>query len=328
MQSAILSRGMALICAVTIQCAVTDLAVAKKSQFISIGTGGVAGVYFPTGGAICRLVNKQRKRHRIRCSVESTGGSIYNLNAIREGDLDFGVVQSDWQYHAYKGTSKFQSKGADTALRAVFSIHPEPVTVMAQDGSGIKHIKDIRGRRFNIGNVGSGTRGTWEILERALGWKRSDLKHASELKSGDMSQALCEDKFDAFISLVGHPSASTEEAVASCNAKLVDVSGGAIDGLVRDNSYYRYATIPGGLYKGNPNDIKTYGVGATLVTSAGTAEVVVYELVMAVFKSFKRFRKLHPALKHLKKTEMVKDGLSAPLHAGAEKAFKELGLLQ
>lgn len=328
MQSAILSKGMALIAIVTIGFAASSPAVAKKSQFISIGTGGVAGVYFPTGGAICRLVNKQRKRHHIRCSVESTGGSIDNLNAIRDGELDFGVVQSDWQFHAFKGSSEFQSKGANEALRAVFSIHPEPVTVMARDGSGIKHIKDVKGRRFNIGNVGSGTRGTWEILERALGWKRSDLKQASELKSGDMSQALCEDKFDAFISLVGHPSASTQEAVASCNAKLVAVTGAAVDKLVKENPYYRYATIPGGLYKGNPRDIKTYGVGATLVTTAETSETVVYEMVMAVFKNFKRFRTLHPALKHLKEKEMVKDGLSAPLHAGAEKAFKELGLLK
>ncbi|MGR3518992.1 MAG: TAXI family TRAP transporter solute-binding subunit, partial [Roseovarius sp.] len=96
---------------------------AQAEEFITIGTGGVTGVYYPTGGAICRLVNKGRKDHGIRCSVESTGGSIYNIKTIRAGELEFGVAQSDWQYHAYNGTSKFSDEGAFKGLRAVFSVH-------------------------------------------------------------------------------------------------------------------------------------------------------------------------------------------------------------
>ena len=307
--------------------ALSGAAIGAEKRFVSIGTGGVTGVYYPTGGAICRLMNKERKRHGIRCSVESTGGSIYNLNTIRAGELEFGVVQSDWQYHSYNGTNKFKDKGAFKDLRAVFSVHPEPVTVLARRDGGIKNISDVKGKRFNIGNVGSGTRGTWEVLEAALGWKRGDLKLASELKSAEMSQALCDNKIDGYFWLVGHPSASTEEAVASCNARLVNVTGPAVDKLVKDNSYYRYATIPGGMYKGNDEDVKTYGVGATFVSSAKVADDVVYEMVMAVFKNFDTFRKLHPAFKNLKKEEMIKDGLSAPLHPGAEKAYKELGLM-
>lgn len=299
-----------------------------QKRFVSIGTGGVTGVYYPTGGAICRLMNKDRKRHGIRCSVESTGGSIYNLNTIRAGELEFGVVQSDWQYHAYNGTSKFKDKGAYKDLRAVFSVHPEPVTVLARRDAGIKTLTDVKGKRHNIGNPGSGTRGTWEVLEAALGWKRGDLKLASELKSAEMSQALCDNKIDSYFWLVGHPSASTKEAVASCNAVLVDVSGPVVDKLVKEKPYYRYATIPGGMYQGNPDDVKTYGVGATFVTRADVPEDVVYELVMAVFKNMDTFRKLHPAFRNLKREEMAKDGLSAPLHAGAAKAYKELGLIK
>ncbi|MCG8563326.1 MAG: TAXI family TRAP transporter solute-binding subunit [Hyphomicrobiales bacterium] len=299
-----------------------------QKRFVSIGTGGVTGVYYPTGGAICRLMNKDRKRHGIRCSVESTGGSIYNLNTIRAGELEFGVVQSDWQYHAYNGTSKFKDKGAYKDLRAVFSVHAEPVTVLARRDAGIKTLTDVKGKRHNIGNPGSGTRGTWEVLEAALGWKRGDLKLASELKSAEMSQALCDNKIDSYFWLVGHPSASTKEAVASCNAVLVDVSGPVVDKLVKEKPYYRYATIPGGMYQGNPDDVKTYGVGATFVTRADVPEDVVYELVMAVFKNMDTFRKLHPAFRNLKPEEMAKDGLSAPLHAGAAKAYKELGLIK
>ena len=156
-----------------------------QQQFVSIGTGGVTGVYYPTGGAICRLVNKNRKKHGIRCSVESTGGSIYNLNTVRSGELEFGVAQSDWQFHAYNGTSKFKDKGPFKKLRSVFSVHAEPVTLLARRDSGINNITDVKGKRLNIGNPGSGTRGTWEVLEKIHGWKRSDLKLASSMKSSE-----------------------------------------------------------------------------------------------------------------------------------------------
>ena len=298
---------------------------AAEQQFISIGTGGVTGVYYPTGGAICRLVNKSRKEHGIRCSVESTGGSIYNLNTIRSGELEFGVVQSDWQHHAYNGTSKFEDQGPYEDLRAVFSVHPEPVTVLAQKDSGIKNITDAKGKRFNIGNPGSGTRGTWEVLEQALGWSRDDLKLATEVKSAEMAQALCDDKFDAYFWLVGHPSASTQEAISTCDAVLVNAVDPAIDKLVEDNAFYRKATIPAGTYPGQEADVQTYGVGATFVTSTDVPDDAVYVLVKAVFENFDDFKKLHPAFANLKEEEMIKDSLSAPLHPGAEKYYKERG---
>lgn len=300
-------------------------ASAAEQQFITIGTGGVTGVYYPTGGAICRLVNKGRKAHGIRCSVESTGGSIYNINTIRAGELDMGVAQSDWQYHAYNGTSKFADAGAFKDLRAVFSVHAEPVTILARADGGIKNVTDLKGKRVNIGNAGSGTRGTWEVMEEALGWTRSDLKLAAELKSAETGQALCDNKIDAYFWLVGHPSALTKESVASCGAVLVNATGPAIDKLVADNSYYRKATIPGGMYSSNPEDVNTFGVGATFVSSTAVSDDVVYEVVKAVFENFGDFKKLHPAFGHLKETEMVKDGLSAPIHGGAAKYYKEKG---
>ncbi|WP_114285728.1 TAXI family TRAP transporter solute-binding subunit [Candidatus Halocynthiibacter alkanivorans] len=298
--------------------------VFAQEQFVSIGTGGVTGVYYPTGGAICRLVNKNRKETGIRCSAESTGGSIYNINTIKAGELEFGVAQSDWQFHAYNGTSKFEEAGAFEKLRSVFSIHAEPVTVIARDDSGIENISDVMGKRMNIGNPGSGTRGTWEVLEAALGWERSDLALAAEMKSAETGAAVCDGKIDAYFWLVGHPSALTQESLASCAAHLVNVTGPAIDKLIADNPYYRSATIPAGMYN-NAEDITTFGVGATFVTSADVPEEVVYIIVKAVFDNFDQFRKLHPAFANLKPEEMIRDGLSAPLHAGAIKYYKEQG---
>ena len=301
--------------------------VVSADTFVTIGTGGVTGVYYPTGGAICRLVNKGRKNHGIRCSVESTGGSVYNLNTIRAGELDMGVAQSDWQYHAYNGTSKFKDKGANKDLRAVFSVHPEPFTVVARADSGIKTFSDLKGKRVNVGNPGSGQRGTMEVVMGALGWKMSDFKLASELKSAEQSKALCDNKIDAMVFTVGHPSGSIKEATTTCDAVIVEVSGAAVDKLVNENPYYRHATIPGGMYRGSDSDVKTFGVGATFVSSTNVTNDVIYQVVKAVFENFDQFKKLHPAFAVLDKKAMVKDGLSAPLHDGAAKYYKEAGLL-
>jgi len=298
-----------------------------ETQFVTIGTGGVTGVYYPTGGSICRLVNKTRKEHGIRCSVESTAGSVYNLNTIAAGELDMGVAQSDWQYHAYHGTSKFEKQGANKDLRAVFSVHPEPFTVVARADSGIKDFMDLKGKRVNIGNPGSGQRGTMEVVMKALGWTKADFKLASELKSAEQSKALCDNKIDAIVFTVGHPSGSIKEAVTSCDSVLVPVTGKVIDKLVKDNDYYRTATIPGGMYRGTATDTKTFGVGATFVTSSKVPVNVIYNVCKAVFGNFKDFKKLHPAFANLQKKEMIKDGLSAPLHKGAVKYYKEAGLM-
>ena len=300
---------------------------AADQKFITIGTGGVTGVYYPTGGAICRLVNKGRKTHGVRCSVESTGGSVYNLNTIRAGELDMGVAQSDWQYHAYNGTSKFKDKGPFKELRAVFSVHPEPFTVVARADSGVKSFQDLKGKRVNIGNPGSGQRGTMEVVMAALGWNKGDFALASELKSAEQSAALCDNKIDAMVFTVGHPSGSIKEATTTCESVIVEVSGPEIDRLVADNDYYRKATIPGGMYRGNGSDVQTFGVGATFVSSTQTADDVVYAVVKSVFENFDDFKKLHPAFANLKKEEMVKDGLSAPVHDGAAKYYSEAGLM-
>lgn len=304
------------------------MTAAAAEDFITIGTGGVTGVYYPTGGAICRLVNKDRKDHGVRCSVESTGGSVYNINTIREGELQFGVAQSDWQYHAYNGTSKFEDKGKFENLRAVFSVHPEPFTVVARADSGIASFADLKGKRVNVGNPGSGSRGTMEVVMSALGWSMDDFSLATELKSSEQSAALCDNQVDAIVFTVGHPSGTIQEATTSCDSVIVEVTGDKVQKLIDDNSFYRTAKIPGSMYRGNDDDVTTFGVGATFVSSADVSEKVVYTLVKSVFENFDAFKGLHPAFANLEPKDMISAGLSAPLHDGAAKYYKEKGWLK
>ena len=308
--------------------AIGALAAAPDAQaqqkFITIGTGGVTGVYYAAGGAICRLVNKDRKAHGIRCSVESTGGSVFNINTIKAGELDMGVAQSDVHYNAAKGLAQFKD-GAFTELRAVMSLHPEPVTVLARKEANIRSFADFKGKRFNVGNPGSGTRASLEELIGTMGWKLSDFGLASELKADEHGPALCDGKIDGFFYLVGHPSANIQDPTTSCGAKLVPVTGPAVELLVKDKPYYAKATIPGGLYPGNPQATETYGVLATFVSSSKVPADTIYAVVKAVYDNFDEFKKLHPALAVLNPQNMVKDGLSAPLHEGALKYYREKG---
>lgn len=299
-----------------------------QQRFITIGTGGVTGVYYAAGGAICRLVNKDRAKHNIRCSVESTGGSVFNVNTIRAGELDLGFAQSDVQFNAARGLGPFQQGGAHGDLRAVFSVHPEPVTVLARKEANIARLDDLKGKRFNIGNPGSGTRAAAEELIAALGWKMSDFSLASELKADEHGPALCDGKIDAFLFAVGHPSANIQDPTTACGARLVSVTGAAVDRLVAEKPFYAKATIPGGLYPNNPNATQTYGVIATLVASSKTPPDVVYTVVKQVFDNFDEFKRLHPALANLNPEDMIKNGLSAPLHEGAVRFYREKGWMR
>jgi len=298
-----------------------------QQKYMTIGTGGVTGVYYAAGGAICRLVNKDRKLHGIRCSVESTGGSVFNINTIKAGELDLGVAQSDVHYNAAKGLSQFKD-GALAELRAVMSLHPEPFTVLARKELNAKSFADFKGKRFNVGNPGSGTRSSMEELLGAMGWKMQDFSLASELKADEHGAALCDGKIDGFFYGVGHPSANIQDPTTSCGAKLVSLTGPAVDRLVKEKPYFGYATIPGGLYPNNPQETRTFGVLATLVSSSRVPADMVYTAVKAIFDNFDEFKKLHPALAILKPEAMVKDGLSAPLHDGAAKYYSEKGWLK
>jgi len=300
-------------------------AAVAQQKFVTIGTGGVTGVYYAAGGAICRLMNKDRAKHGIRCSVESTAASVYNVNTIKAGELDFGVAQSDVQYTAVKGLAQFKDGGPHADLRAVFSVYPEPLTVVARKEAGVTKFEDFKGKRFNVGNPGSGTRATIDMLMGALGMKTSDFTLTSELKPDEHGAALCDNKIDGFAYVVGSPAANIQDPTTTCGAKLVPISGPAVDKLVKEYPYFAHATIPGGMYPGNPDATKTFGVTASFVTSAKVPDAVVYAMVSAVFDNFEDFKKLHPAFANIDPKDMISSGLSAPLHPGAVKYYKEKG---
>lgn len=293
--------------------------------FVTIGTGGQTGVYYQVGGAICRLVNRGTKDHDIKCT-HTTGGSVANINGIRAGDLDLGVAQSDWQFHAYNGTApdKFPD-GKFEELRAVFSVHPEPFTVVARADSGIEKFEDLVGKRVNIGNPGSGARATFEVVMKEMGWTNESFTLAAELKSSEQAAALCDNKVDAIVFTVGHPAGTIKEATTSCDSKLINVNNDTIKSLAEGADFYAMATIPAGLYTGTPDAIETFGVGATFVASSKTSPDVVYQMTKAVFDNFKRFKKMHPAFNNLEEANMITNNLSAPLHEGALRYYKERG---
>lgn len=310
-----------------------DTQAASKKTFIAIGTGGPTGVYFVTGNAICRMVHraaaegrKSGRKHGIRCSAPSTGGSNYNIGQIRDGELDFGVAQSDWQHHAFNGSGGPWKGKAYKKLRALFSVHPEPFQIIAGKNSGINGWDDLKGKKVNIGNPGSGQRGSMELMMAKAGWTKKSFKLAAELTSTEQSKALCDGKIDAYVYSVGVPNSGVSIATDGCGARIVNFNNDIAKSFVTStNPFYAWANIKKGTYKSTTSDVMTWGVKATFVTSTDTPENVVYEVVRAVFENIGEFKKLHAAYKYLDPKSMIKDGLSAPLHPGAIKYYKEKG---
>lgn len=301
-------------------------AMAQEEKFITIGTGGQTGVYYVVGQSVCRLVNRLEDAN-IKCNAPSTGGSVANVNGIKSGELDMGVVQSDVQYQAYNGTGNFEGDAYEE-LRAVFRVHGEPLTMLARADAGIEGLDDLEGKRVNIGNPGSGQRNTMEVVMDAKGWTMDTFSLASQLDAAEQAAALSDNNIDAMVYVVGHPNGSLQEATTTVDARLVPLEGPVIDQIVEEHPYYSMSTIPGGLYKGNPDDVPTFGVAATFVTDTNTDDEVVYQTVKAIFDNFDRFKRLHPAFGNLDPQEMVSSGLSAPLHEGAARYYREQGWIE
>ncbi|WGE46408.1 TAXI family TRAP transporter solute-binding subunit [Actinobacillus equuli] len=298
-------------------------AQAEQTQ-IKLGTGSDTGLYFVTGNAICQFVN--RSENHTACKPLASDASVDNLNKIANGQLEMGIVQSDWQYHAYHGTSSFEGKQNDK-LRAIFSIYPEPFTLVVRNDSAIQSVDDLQGKKVNVGVDGSGTQATMNVLLKTKGWTEANFKEALKLTPAEMGKALCEKDVDAISYNVGHPNAALKETANSCDIRLIPVTDEVVGKLVAEQSYYAKATIPAKVYKGVEQAVDSFGVYATLVTSSDVSEQQVYRVVKAVFENFDRFKKSHPAFAHLSETEMVKNALSAPLHSGAVKYYKERGWL-
>lgn len=300
---------------------------ARKRTFVTIGTGGVTGIYYPTGGAISRMINKKFDEYNIKATVESTSGSVFNINAVINGDLEFGVVQSDRQYQAYNGLAEWSESGKQTELRAIFSVHPESITLIASGKSGIRDIKDLKGKRINLGNPGSGQLQNSRDVLRAAGLTKRDLA-AEYVRAVEAPGLLQDERLDAFFYTVGHPNGNIKEATSGrIKVFIVPIKGEEVNRMLERYPYYAKSVIPHSFYPSalNTEDIETVGVKATLVTSEKVDEDIVYAVTKEVFENIEEFKSLHPAYRVLTKEDMLK-GLSAPIHKGALRYYKEAGL--
>jgi TRAP transporter TAXI family solute receptor len=299
-------------------------------KFVSIGTGAVTGIYYPTGGAICRMINKKTETYGIKATVESTAGSVYNVNAILNGDLEFGVVQSDRQYQAYHGLSEWKEKGAQTKLRSVFSIHPETVILIVSVNSDINEISELKGKRINIGNPGSGPLQNARDALVAFGLREKKDIRAEYVKAVEAPGLLQDERIDGFFYTVGHPNGNIKEATSGrIKVRFLPIQGPPVLTLIKQYPYYTQASIPNRFYPNaeNKEDIPTFGVRGTLVTSVDVDLRIVYAITKEIFENFDEFKSLHPAYTELTKQGML-SGLSAPIHRGALKYYKESNLLQ
>lgn len=301
---------------------------AWADEAVTLGAGATTGVYYPLAEAIKMLVNRDASDHGLQITVEGTGGAVANMNALRRGRLNLAFVQSDVQFQALNGLEPFAAAGPFTQLRSLFSTHTEAFTVVARADSGIRSLADLPGKRVNIGNPGSGTRTLMDLLMAAQGWTNATFGGVSELGPDEAAEALCDNRIDATVFVVGHPNSNILQAVASCRSIIVPVTGPAVDRLVASQPYLVAAAVPGGMYASSPNETPTFGVRAALVTTTRLPDEAAYVIVKAVFENLDLLRWMHPALLRLDREAMVRDGLLAPLHEGAARYYREAGLIR
>ena len=302
-------------------------AAAQEAQLVRMGTASLAGAYFPVGVALCRLVNEDRRDHGIRCAAQPSAGSVENIRALRAGEIDLALVQSDTQAAALEGSGVFAEAGPFPELRAVLSLFPEALTVVARADSGIAAMGDLPGRRLSTGPQGSGQRETWDALAEALGWTPESFAAMLELPATEQAAALCGETIDAFAIAIGQPAPTVQEAANGCDARILPVTGAAVDALVASAPWFAEAEIPGGVYRGTRDPVPTFGVRATLVTRADVSDRVISTLVGDALGKLGALRALDPVLAGLEAGEMPSAGRSAPLHPAAAARFAAAGLM-
>ena len=300
------------------------LGLPAQAEEVLIGTGSKSGVYFQVGRSICRLLN--RNAEDFACQPLETAGSVSNLANVEGGALEVGIVQSDIQHHAVHRSGPYQFVDVPhDNLRALFSLYVEPFNLVVRRDAGIRGLDDLKGRRINIGNSGSGHRETMEVVMRAMGWDADDFQLITELPASQQTLSLCHNRVQAMVYTAGHPNRSVAQAIELCDAMLVDVSGAEIDRLVSENPFYRYTLVPAGVYPGVDRPVKTFGTLATVVSSADMDDALIYTIVKTIFENIDRFKRMHRAFNELDTGAMISKGLAAPLHPGAERYYREKG---
>ncbi|CAJ1794982.1 TAXI family TRAP transporter solute-binding subunit [Aeromonas veronii] len=285
------------------------------SQALTIGTGPLNGVYYPTGGAICRVLNAGHALHGDSCTVQSTRGSMANLKALDKGDVQLALVQSDVLHHALHGTGPFSGQGANNELRSLFRLYQESLTLLAAPDSGITTLADIEGKRVYPGNKGAGEQITSQALMAAMGWQPGQFA-AYQLKSeSEPLEGLCDGSLDAAFVVAGHPSLAVGDLISRCKVRLIPIEGEQIDTLLKQHPYYQRSRIATNLYPGQTTAINNIGMSAELVALASLPDPIVRTVRDTLLARVKQFSRLHPALSKVT-PEQLQAQTELPLHAG------------
>ena len=307
--------------------AVAPATVQPPARLAQLATGAVSGVYFPVGVALCRLPNQTRGVHGLRCAARPAEGSVGNIAALAAGRTELAIVQSDIEADAVAGGGVFAGRPPFAGLRALMSLHAEPLVIVARTDTGIRSLGDLAGHRVSLGPEGSGTRDLATALVIALGWPREAVTAAPALPVEALGAALCAGEIDAFAYAVGQPALAIQETANACDVRLVPVAGPAVAKLLEARPALVATAIPGGLYRGNPAPTPSLGPVARLVARSDLPDDVVEVLLAGIYDAFGTLTGLHPALGTLEARSAAAAGQSAPLHPAAAAFYARRGLV-
>ena len=293
---------------------------------LAIATGGVTGIYYQIGAAICRLLRDHPPAHAIDCRTEGSAGSIANLLSLGQDEVPLALAQADSLHDAVTGTGGFANRPPDTRLRALFSPVVETFLVLSRAGDSATQIADLKGHRVNIGPPASGTEVTFRQLMAARGWSDTDFTALLGIRSSQQAAALCGGRVDAIAFVAANPVPVVQEATFSCAARLLPLDQQFTNMIIEHHPYYVPATVPGGVYPNNPQPTPTIGVRGVVVASAATPDELVYEVTRTVFKNVTELRTLHLAFADVVADEMLHQCMFAPIHPGAARYYREAGL--
>lgn len=307
------------------QAALADSAAPNRTV-VSLATGEINGFYYPVGGAICRLVNKSRDRHGLLCLVEPTAGNAANLAALKGGDADMAMVQSRAHLQAFKGGGPFAEAGAFADMRSLASLHGEALVVVSTKQAKVKSLKDLSDKKINLGRPQSFQRLMAEAALEAAGVDAAKFASSLEMDLAQQQQALCEGRIDvAFFSGL-HPMPAVQNVLSDCEVELVDIADVSAAQLKEKAPFLAPHTISADAYAGREKSLKTLAMKATLVASAKLPEESAYMVVKTMLDNLDILKAMHPLLADLEKGAMSEQALTAPLHEGAVRAYREAGV--
>ena len=289
-----------------------------EKKFLNIGTGGTAGTYYPIGGAMAEILNKEIPG--MNASAQSTGASVANINMLKDGSIDLAIVQNDITYYAVSGTEMFKDKQVAN-LRGIATLYPETCQFVTLDANGIKSIRDLKGKRVAVGAAGSGAEANARQILEAYGLTYDDIS-VQYLSFGEAASALKDGNVDAAFLTAGYPTASVQDISSQNKVRLLPVEAAQADALIAKYPFYTKTTIPAGTYAGFDEEVPTISVMAMLVANDKVDEQMGYDVAKAIFTHLDRLQAAHSVGKLITK-EGAKNGMSLDMNAGAAKFFGE-----